>query len=406
MPLRRPNIETALRTTSWIVAASWAWKAITAARGLPKVPDLNLPEHDRSPTGNPSVTVIVPACNEEAAVAACLTSLLHQVYPNLHIIAVDDRSTDRTGQILDTLAAANPTQLTALHIHHLPRGWLGKPHAMHTAVQQAGNPDWLLFTDADVLFAPDAIRRSLAFAETERADHFVTLPTPIIRTRGEAMLLSFLPLLALWATRPWRVADPNTRDAIGVGAFNLIRATAFHRLGGFEAIPMEILEDLTLALRVKLSGLRQRVAFAPGLVGIHWAPGALGVVNVMTKNLFAVFRFRIVFLVFACLWLLVVCVGPAVALFHRSTRTPALIAVTSIATLYRLFSRSHGISAWNARLFPVAATLFAYSLLRSLVITLQQRGVLWRGTFYPLRDLRQNAGPMIPRAPKLLPLEL
>ena len=277
---------------------------------------------------------------------------------------------------------------------------------MHTAVGHAGNPDWLLFTDADVLFAPDAIRRSLAFAQAERADHFVTLPTPIIRTRGEAMLLSFLPILALWATRPWRVADPTTRDAIGVGAFNLIRSTAFHRLGGFEAIPMEILEDLTLALRVKLSGLRQRVAFAPDMIRIHWAPGALGVVNVMTKNLFAVFRFRIVFLVFSCVWLLVVCVGPAVALFHRSTRTPALIAVTGIATLYRLFSRSHGISAWNAALFPVSATLFAYSLLRSLIITLHQRGVLWRGTFYPLRDLRQNAGPMIPRAPKLLPLDL
>ena len=133
------------------------------------------------------------------------------------------------------------------------------------------HPDYLLFTDADVLFHPDAIRRSLAQAVATHADHFVTFPTPIIKTLGEGMLLGFLQS---WASGPPALASSNPkaiRDSVGIGAFNLLRTPAYQQLGGFDALRMEILEDLTLARRVKLAGLRQRVAFAPGMVTLHWA---------------------------------------------------------------------------------------------------------------------------------------
>ncbi len=375
---------------AWLVAIAWVWKAVDAARGLPRIPTITLPEFDVMPEGNPSLTIIVPARNEAVDIAACLQSLLQQDCANLRIIAVDDRSTDATGAIMEALAAEHPDKLQVLHVTELPSGWLGKTHAMACAAYHATS-DYLLFTDGDILFRPDACRRCLAQAVASNADHFVTLPTPTIKSRGEGMLLGFLQVLGLWPTRPWRADDPSaTRDFVGIGAFCLLRASAYRELGGFEAFRMEILEDLTLARRVKLTGLRQRVAVSPGLIKVHWAPGALGVVGVMTKNLFAVFRFHISFLLIACGWLLLFYLAPIAFLMWSATRIPAIITLAAIFLLYRLAGCLSGISTWYVTLFPVSAALFLYGLLRSMVITLTQGGVTWRGTFYPLAELRSK----------------
>src|SRR5580704_4554015 len=115
---------TALKLLAWLIALAWLWKAITAARGLPSIPNLHEPRYNLTPAGNPTVTVIVPARNESADITATLESLLNQDYPNLRIIAVDDRSTDTTGTIMDALAAQHPTKLHTLHVKELPTGWL------------------------------------------------------------------------------------------------------------------------------------------------------------------------------------------------------------------------------------------------------------------------------------------
>lgn len=388
----------ALQTASWLIALAWLWKAITAARGLPRVPNLLEQQFDLEPAGAPSLVVIVPARNEEQALPAALASLLVQDYKNLRIIAVDDRSTDATASILDTLAAQHPNRLRALHVTELPAGWLGKPHAMALAARHAiavDQPDYLLFTDADVLFQPEAIRRSLAQAVATDADHFVTFPTPIVKTIGEGALLGYLGVMGLWATRPWKASDPKAiRDSIGIGAFNLLRTSAYQQLGGFDALRMEILEDLTLARRVKLAHLKQRVAIGPGMVSLHWASGAIGVVNVMTKNLFAVFRFRTVLVLIASLGLATLCLGPFLFFASQATRPSAIIALSSIAALYTVSARHSKISPWFALAFPAGALLFLYSLLRSTLTTLRAGGVTWRGTFYPLSELRRNITPL------------
>jgi glycosyltransferase involved in cell wall biosynthesis len=374
------------------------WKAVTAGFGLRRIPNLFDPKFDRQPAGSPAVTVIVPARNEEQALPGALASLLAQDYENLRIIAVDDRSTDSTGAIMDELAEQYPDRLRVLHIRELPENWLGKPHAMAMAARHAitiDHPEYLLFTDADVFFEPQAIRRSLAQAVATGADHFVTFPTPQIKTIGEGMLLGYLGVMGLWATRPWKASDPKAkRDSIGIGAFNMLRTSAYQQLGGFESLRMEILEDLTLAHRVKVASLRQYVAIAPGMVSLHWASGAMGVVNVMTKNLFAVFRFRIALVFAACLGLVIQCLAPFVFLFVPGTRVAAVLTLLAIAALYRLSSRHSRISELYAVLFPVGAALFLYSLLRSAFTTLKAGGVIWRGTFYPLRELRKNKTPL------------
>lgn len=366
-----------------------------AKRGLRMLPKLRELGPVTLARETPSLAVIVPARNEAGAVGACVQSLLDQHYGNLLIIAVDDRSTDATGAILDELSVEHPERLKVLHITSLPEGWLGKTHAMAVAARHARaafEPEWLLFTDGDVLFDPECLRRTLALAVEQGADHFVTLPTAILHTAGENIIMGFLQVLGLWGVRLWRVSDPKARDAIGVGAFNLLRSTAYEQIGGFARLRLQVLEDLALGHLIKSQGFRQGVALAQGYVRVHWAPGITGVLHTMTKNLFAVFQFRVALLLLACCGVAVVCLGPVAGLFWASTRLPSSIALLAILALYWIAARHlTPIPIVSALAFPLGAILMLYALLRSAGVTLRDGGVRWRGTFYPLAELRRHA---------------
>lgn len=384
---------------AWLVAILWQWRSLAAASGLPKVPDLLAEEFDDAPANGPSLTVVVPALNEEATVGQSLATLLAQEYRPLRIVAVNDRSTDSTGAIMDALAAEHPERLRVLHVTELPPAWLGKTHAMAMAAVLEPESEYLLFTDADVLFRKDALRRSVAFAVRSGADHMVTLPTMLLKRWDEAALIGFFEVCSLWAARPWKVADPKAkRDAVGVGAFNLLRRSAYEQVGGYEALRMEIVEDLGIARRIRRAGLKQRVAFGRDLVTVHWASGAKGVMDVLTKNMFAAFGFRMLLLLAACGWLAGFCVLPAAGLaasyWMLGLLLPSLLTLLAMTTVYLAMGKYSGISAWNVLLTPFAAMLLMYTLLRSMLTTLRQGGVVWRGTLYPLKELRRHVPPL------------
>jgi GT2 family glycosyltransferase len=384
-----------LELAAWLVALIWVWRVVDAHRGLPGIPDLLRSEHDHAPAGLPALTVIVPARNEAKDIRACLTSLLQQDYPAIDILAVNDRSNDATGAIMDELAASHPAKLRVLHVESLPPEWLGKTHAMALAARQTAS-EFLLFTDADVLFAPDSLRRALAYAVEANADHLVLMPTTIIHRWDEAGLLAFFQIFSLWGPRLWRVADPRAqRDALGIGAFNLLRRTAYEAVGGYESLRMEIVEDLGMARRIKRAGLRQRVAFGRDLVRLHWAAGVPGLIQVMTKNIFAAVNFRIPLLLGGCAWLLGFCILPFVLVWDPAFTLPALVSIAAIAWGFVLMGRPSGLSAWNALLAPFAAAIFVFTMLRSMLTTLRQGGVIWRGTFYSLAMLRKHLTPLV-----------
>lgn len=388
----------AAQVAAWIVALSWTTRVFAAYLGLPKVSDLALPEFDVEPSGNPQLTVVVPARNEQANIQSCVESLLAQDYAHLRVIAVDDRSIDGTGAVLDRLAAAHADRLRVLHISELPAGWLGKSHAMHTAAQEAIGRDgaeYLLFTDADIYFRPDALRRSLAYAVALDADHMVLAPTMISKRWDEAAVLGYFQVFGLWAARAWRVANPRTRDALGIGAFNLVRGSAYEKVGGFAAFPLAVLEDLTLARRMKRAGFQARVAFGIDMVQVHWAAGTAGLVGVMTKNLFAVFNYRIPLLLAGVGWMTAFCFAPFVGVWVPGLRLPSVIALTAMAWGYVLLRRVSNLQARNVIFAPYAIVVFIYTLLRSMFMTLRQGGVIWRGTFYSLAELRANTDSLL-----------
>src|ERR1700758_4858985 len=209
----------------WLIVLAWSIRIISALRNLPRIPNLLDARYAEPlpPRATPLISVIVPACNEEVNIEAALRSLLAIQSVPIEILVVDDRSTDQTGAILDRIAAEFRSGLTVIHIAELPPGWLGKPHAMALAARQATAP-WLLFTDADVFFAPDSLLRAINFVQAENADHLVLFPSLILRSFGERMMMAIFQLFAFLGARPWRVAEPASRDSIGMGAFNLVRA--------------------------------------------------------------------------------------------------------------------------------------------------------------------------------------
>ncbi len=411
-------------TLNWIaggiLALAWFSRIVEAAFGMPRIADIAHPEWDRKPAtanGEPRVSIIVPARNEEEHIRETLLQLLALDYSNYEIIAVNDRSTDRTGQIMDEVAAsegpcgagaparvkaapatqadagagARATRLRAIHVAELPAGWLGKTHAMWTAAQQASG-DWLLFTDADVRFKPDSLRRAMAYAEAERADHVVLFPRMIMKRPGERMMIAFFQALFVFGHRPWKVADPKARDHMGVGAFNLVRRSVYDAVGTYRALRMEVLDDMKLGKVVKNAGFAQRNVFGEDLISIRWAKGAFGIVNNLTKNFFAVLSFQWPRTVVCIVGLGFLNLGPFLGVWmaHGWARVPYAVALASLFLIYYGMSSRSAVPAYYFFLHPVSTSLFMYTLLRSMIHTFSNDGIVWRGTKYPLEELRKG----------------
>jgi glycosyltransferase involved in cell wall biosynthesis len=378
-----------------ILATAWFSRIVEAAFGMPHIADISLPAWDRrppTPNGEPRVSIIVPARNEEDDIRATLMQLLALDYSNYEIIAVNDRSTDNTGPIMDEVVALDgAARLKVIHVSELPRGWLGKTHAMWSAGKVATG-DWLLFTDADVLFKPDSLRRAIAYAEAERADHVVLFPRMIMKRPGEKMMIAFFQALFVFGHRPWKVADPKARDHMGVGAFNMIRRSVYDAVGSYQALRMEVLDDMKLGKVVKNAGFAQRNVFGEDLISLRWAKGAFGIVDNLTKNFFAVLSFQWPRTIASIIGLGFLNLGPflGVWLAHGWARVPYTIALVSLFAIYYGMSLRSAVPPYYFFLHPVSTSLFMYTLLRSMIHTFANNGIVWRGTKYPLDELRKG----------------
>ncbi|WP_435021450.1 glycosyltransferase [Tundrisphaera sp. TA3] len=346
---------------------------------------------DREPEGGwPSLAVIVAARDEAGSIEAAIRSLLVQDYPGLRVIAVDDRSADATGPILDALAAESD-RLTVVHVRDLPDGWLGKTNALQMGAD-ATDARWILFTDADVVFAPGALRKSIAYAESERADHVCAIPEVLSDTSAERVFLAMFGLLFSMHARPGKIADFSSRANAGVGAFNLIRAESFRAIGGFRHLALSVDDDIRLARALKYGGYAARLVLGRRAVAVRWQVGLGGMIRGLEKNFFAGMFYSLPRALGAGAAVVILGIAPHAGLFVGPIWTRAVcgIGVASIVLALAGTKRGSGIGGVYGLILPVGAVAVLVALVRSVVLTLARGGVIWRGHLYPLAALRAH----------------
>ena len=338
----------------------------------------------------PRLSILVPACDEAATIERAMRSLIDLEYPDYEIIAVNDRSTDGTGPILEAMAHDCP-RLKVIHVESLPAGWLGKNHALHIASQQATG-DWLLFTDADVIHNADTLSRAVAWARKRSLGHLVLCPR--VETHGfwEKLFVSYFGLMFSFRVRPWAVADANKSAYIGVGAFNLVRADAYRSFGGHTALAMEVCDDTKLGKLIKQHGFQQHVLNGPGLLSVRWVVGLRGAIDGLSKNAFAGFEFRPAEMLASVGCLAVSGVYPVIALatHNNAVRLLGLASLLLMVVGGACMRRIADARLWIGAAYPVAALLLIFIILRSTYRVYQCGGIVWRGTHYALDELRRG----------------
>jgi glycosyl transferase family 2 len=368
----------------------WIILGLRIAYGALKLPWIK----DFSPTSGidvPRISLLFAARDEEEKLPGALATLAQLDYPALEIIGVDDRSEDATGRILDEFAASHP-RFRAIHVKELPTGWLGKPHALQQGYE-ASSGEWLLFTDADVRFKVDVLRRAMTMATERKLDHLTLFGDVEMVGFWEKVVVTFFGMAFHMATAPSEVINPQSGAYVGVGAFQLLKRSAYEEAGTHRRLAMEVVDDMKLGKIVKQAGFRSAVGIAQDSVVVRWHAGARNLINGVTKNFFAGSGFSVARVALAIVGLFLMNVLPFAGLVfgHGWVSILAGICVVIVLCLHAGVDLVMRVSPLYCFTVPIGAVLFSYMLLRSTVYTLKQGGIIWRGTFYPLEALKRGA---------------
>jgi glycosyltransferase involved in cell wall biosynthesis len=372
-----------------LIAFLWIFQGIRAAIGMSRLPWLS----DTPPISSvdaPGVSVIFAARDEAEKLSGAVQSMLALDYPNFEIVAVNDRSRDRTREILHEFERRSP-RLNVIDILELPSGWLGKPHALVAGVEHSRG-EWLLFTDADVHFAPDLLSRAIALAQERRLDH-LTLPAAVeMKGFWETTTISYFQLGFIFGNEPWKASDGRSHRYVGIGAFQLVRRDAYDTCGGHRRLRMDVIEDMKLGKLIKMAGFRSGMAVAGEGVRVRWHSGARGVIRGVTKNFFAACHYNSFFALAALSFTLLMSVLPFFGIIFATGWARGFAAAAAIAAIgiQAAANSGSGVSPFYGLTHPVGALLFCWMLARSAIVTLWSGGVTWRDTFYPLDELRKG----------------
>jgi glycosyltransferase involved in cell wall biosynthesis len=332
--------------------------------------------------GRPTVSVIVPARNEEACLSACLQSLLAQNGVAFEVIVVDDHSTDRTCEIAHSFASA---QLRVIEAGPLPVGWTGKNNAV-TAGSRAARGEWLLFTDADTIHRPGSLPRSLEEAKRHGAALLSYSPEQIVKSFWEKAVMPVIFAELATSFRPSQVSDPASPAAAANGQYILITREAYDAVGGHAAIAGNLLEDVALARAVKRSSRKIFFRYGGDAVRTRMYRSFAQLREGWTKNLALLFPSPVRLAVLRALEFVLIVASFAIGIASslRGHQRPAVVAgilgVILYAFLLLRIRRAH--CSWDANILAVfGLPLFAYLLLSSARAHAKGR-VPWKGRTY------------------------
>ena len=336
---------------------------------------------------SPRVSVCVPARNEERDLEACLVSLLNQDYPDFEVIVVDDNSTDRTPEIIESLKERYPS-LIPVRGAELPPDWYGKPFALHQAVENSRG-DVLLFTDADPVFRSYALKTAVEEMQNHSLDMLTLLPGAEFGSFWERavqpLIFAFIAALARFG----KVNDPESEAAMGIGAFLMIRREVYDRVGGHASLKQVILEDIGMGRLLKQAGARIQIANGREIYSIRMYHSLKEIWTGWRKNIFLALKKSVVKTFYYIFWVLGFVVTPwLVAGVHfwmgsalgwqvMALAGLALVLITQATLCYELKLQQR-----YALLFPLGALVMAAIMINSMLHMLLRGHAEWRGRTY------------------------
>jgi chlorobactene glucosyltransferase len=365
------------------IAIVYAWRAARFAPTWIRIPSVDVVP------GAPPVSIVVPARDEERSIERCVQSLLAQRAADFEVIVVDDRSTDRTREILERLARSD-SRLRVIDGAHLPAGWVGKPWALHQGAA-AAQGEWLLFTDADSVHAPNSVASTLGFALAQHVDAVSTITLQELGTLSERAILPSILGLVFFSQGNFRqLNDPGqTRRALANGQYIFVSRRAYDALGGHAALRGEIVEDVEFARRFKADG-RYRLMMAAGehLASVRMYHSFREIWNGFTKNIYFGPRGNLWALGGGVVFIASISVLPPLLAVNAAARRRPFEALEALMTSAALIATggwamaSVGLDRRLGWFQPVGTAVLAAITVNSTIAVLSGRGVEWRGRRY------------------------
>jgi glycosyltransferase involved in cell wall biosynthesis len=365
------------------VSFSWVGMIIYLLINLKKIEQLKIQPLIEA---QPAVVIIIAVRNEEDYLENALQSVCNINYNNYRIIVVNDRSTDRTADILQGFIAHYP-KLTVTTITTLPDEWLGKNNALYQGYLSSSE-EWMLFTDADIVFHRDAVNKALGYAVKHKLDHLTILPEAISRSVILNSVLGTFGIILMMHMKPWGAKDPKSKGFAGIGAFNLVRRDAYEKIGTHARIKLRPDDDMQLGQTIKSAGLKQDVLGGQQYICLEWYKNLKEFCNGLMKNSFSVVEYKLGHAIINALMVLVCFALPIPAmLIFGSTEIRLMAAVVFLFQIFYMVAVRPN-KWWYALMIPFTSFLIVYTTLKSALITIRQGGIFWRDSFYSLDMLK------------------
>lgn len=374
---------------SMIACLAISFSVVTFVLGMKKMRSLGEKALAGSDTG-PLVSIIVPACNEEEHIEKSLLSLFVQRYHNLEIIVINDRSTDNTMGVLQKMKKRHPGLI--LHeIEQLPEGWIGKSHALATGAALAKG-EYLIFTDADVVLEETTVARAVGYVLDNHLDHLTLLFRNVSRgwLLNCLILDSAIGLMVLF--RPWLARKSDTGWFVGIGAFNMVKKTAYCAVGGHQTIKMHPIDDMMLGKTLKQGGFVQDCLLAYDFVTIPWYESVRAMIDGLQKNMFTLLHYRLLLVPVVVAAVMVPSILPVWGVILTDGYVQAICLLTVATRLAGFYLGMHllGLPWWYLPGALITPYISCYIVVKSAYTTVKNRGIMWRGKHYTLAELKET----------------